>query len=123
MLSPSPSIGFINNKKDLLYEKLIRRKIGILPIKKTYFNLKNLGSSFTSRIRLDTSRTRMMKNTINIDKMYSMYRKKRKIDFKNLKNKSYNLKSVKIIKEQINNSINNKRMYLNTYYDFYNSKK
>ena len=123
MLSPSPSIGFINNKKDLLYEKLIRRKIGILPIKKTYFNLKDLGSPFTSRIRLDTSRTRMMKSTINIDKMYSMYRKKRKIDFKNLKNKSYNLKSVKIIKEQINNSINNKRMYLNTYYDFYNSKK
>ena len=123
MLSPSPSIGFINNKKDFLYEKLIRRKIGILPIKKTYFNFKYLGSPFTSRIRLDTSRTRMMKNTINIDKMYSIYRKKRKIDFKNLKNKSYNFKSVKIIKEQINNSINNKRMYLNTYYDFYNSKK
>ena len=76
-LSPSTSIGNINKKKDLLYKKLIRKRSGILPLKKAFLNLKILGSSFNSRIMQDTSKTKVGKSTIDIDRIYSLYRKKK----------------------------------------------
>ena len=41
---------------------------------------------------------------------------------KNLKNKSFNLKSVKNIKSQTNN-FNNNKIYLNTFYGYFSTKK
>ena len=83
--------------------------------------MKLLGSSFTSRIIQDTYRTRNSKNTINIDRIYSINRKKKKMNLKSFKNKSLNIKSLKNKNSQINNS-NNKKIFLNTYNGYFGIK-
>ena len=123
ILSPSSSIGVINNKKSFLYEKKIKKNSGIYPIRKAYFNMKINGSPFSSRMSNDTSRIRIMKNTINNDKRYSICEIKNKKNLKNINN-SLNLKSVKNIKTQRNNSNNSKKkVYLATYCGCFKSKK
>ena len=118
ILSPTQSIGYITNNKNYLYEKKLKKYSGIFPIRKAYFNIKINGSPLTSRMLHDTSRTRIMKSTINNEKRSSKYEKN---NLKNINN-SLNLKSVKNIKAQRNNS-NNKREYLVTYYGCFKSKK
>ena len=118
ILSPSQSLGYITNNKNYLYEKKLKKYSGIFPIRKAYFNIKINGSPFTSRMLHDTSRTRIMKSTINNEKRSSKYEKN---NLKNINN-SLNLKSVKNIKTQRNNS-NNKREYLVTYYGCFKPKK
>ena len=122
ILSQCPSIEYINSKRDILYEKLNRKKSGIFPIRKVFFNLKDLKSSLTSRNIKETSKARVVKSTINNDKIYSIYEHKKKMNLKNLKNKSFNLKSVKNIKSQTNN-FNNNKIYLNTFYGYFSTKK
>ena len=123
ILSPSSSIGYITNKKPL-YEKQknIKKYSGILPSKKACCNLKFNGSPFSSRMSHDTSRTKIIKNSINNDKIYSIYDIKKKINLKNINN-SCNLKSEKNIKSQKNNSNINKKAYLATYYGCFKPKK
>ena len=118
ILSPSQSLGYITNNKNYLYEKKLKKYSGIFPIRKAYFNIKINGSPFTSRMLHNTSRTRIMKSTINNEKRSSKYEKN---NLKNINN-SLNLKSVKNIKTQRNNS-NNKREYLVTYYGCFKPKK
>ena len=119
IISPSSSIGYINN---LLYERNIRKNSGILPIKKTYFNLKGILSPLTSRMSQDNkSRTKTIKSSTNNDKIHSIYNKKNIINLKNINN-SWNLKSVKNIKTQTNNCCINKRAYLTTY-GYFKTKK
>ena len=119
ILSTSPSFGYISNKKNLLYEKQIKKNNDIFLIKKTYLNLKENRSLLNSRMSKDMIRTRIIK-TINNDRIYSIYKNKK--NSKNI-NKSWNLKSLKNIKNQINNSNINTKEYLITYYGSFKSKK
>ena len=120
ILSTSPSIGNITEKKNYLYQKALKKYSGIFPIRKEYCKMKINGSPFTSRMSHDTSRTRIMKSTINNDKRCSKYENKNNL--KNINN-SLNLKSVKNIKAQRNYSKTNKRVYLATYYGYFKPKK
>ena len=119
IISPSSSIGYINN---LLYQRNIRKNSDILPIKKTYFNLKGILSPLTSRMSQDNkSRTKTIKSSTNNDKIHSIYNKKNIINLKNINN-SWNLKSVKNIKTQTNNCCINKKAFLTTY-GYFKTKK
>ena len=74
ILSSSPNIGYFTNKKNLLYERQIKKYSEIFPNKKAHFNLKVKGSPFTSRI-FQTSRTRIMKKALTNRKIYSINNK------------------------------------------------
>ena len=74
ILSSSPNICYFTNKKNILCERHIKKYNGIFPNKKTYFNLKSNGSSYTSRIS-HTSRSRIMKKALINKKIYSINNK------------------------------------------------
>ena len=121
ILSSSPSIGYSANKKNILCEKQFKKNSGIFPYKKVYFNIKGNGSPLTIKMS-NTSRTRIMKKIIINEKIYSTHDKNKIIKLKDINN-SWNLKSVKNIKDQKNNSSINKKIYMNTYYGYFKQKK
>jgi len=111
ILSLSPSLRHFKNK--LLYEKNIKKNRDIINIKNEYFNLNSNESPLTTRIY------RKIKNSLNNNKTY--YINKQNKNVKNA-NKSWNLKSIKNIKAQVNN-LSNKKVYLTTYCGYFKAKK